>query len=178
MKDLIAKRYVKALANTLSESELKEIASLLETLAKASGVTKFQEIIASPYVAQIQKIDFILKAVLEDKATKKFVNFIKVLAEHKRLDLFGELYAELSTYLAALNKEYIAQLFVSESYDSNILKEIEEKFSKKLGVNLLLKQQIVDDLGIKLVVEGLGVEVSFSQEKFISDLRNHILRAF
>ena len=65
----------------------------------------------------------------------------------------------------------------SKKFDS-VLKEIENKFSQKLGVNLLLKQQIVENAGIKLVVEDLGVEVSFSQEKFINDLRNHILKAF
>ncbi|MDE5603067.1 MAG: hypothetical protein K2I71_04000, partial [Helicobacter sp.] len=27
-------------------------------------------------------------------------------------------------------------------------------------------------------VEDLGIEVSFSQDKFINDLKNHILRAF
>ncbi|WP_300762105.1 MULTISPECIES: F0F1 ATP synthase subunit delta, partial [Helicobacter] len=101
-----------------------------------------------------------------------------ILAEHKRLDLFEELYRELTSYLATLNKEYIAQLIVSESYDEVKLKEIQDKFSKKLGVNLLLKQQIVANAGIRLVVEDLGVEVSFSQEKFASDLRNHILKAF
>ncbi len=88
------------------------------------------------------------------------------------------LYKELSSYLATLNKEYIAQLIVSESYDEAVLREIESQFSKKLGVNLLLKQQIVANVGVKLVVEDLGMEVSFSQEKFVNDLRNHILKAF
>ena len=115
---------------------------------------------------------------MDNNFNKKFANFIKVLAEHKRLDLFEELYNELSSYLATLNKEYIAQLIVGESYNEDVLKEIENKFSKKLGVNLLLKQQIVANSGIKLIVEDLGVEVSFSQEKFVNDLKSHILKAF
>ncbi|WP_299546547.1 F0F1 ATP synthase subunit delta [uncultured Helicobacter sp.] len=178
MKDLIAKRYIKALANSALQKELEEIALFLGKLAGANAISKFREIIESPYVTIEQKVDFILKNILDNTANVKFVNFVKVLAEHKRLNLFEELYAELSSHLAALNKEYIAQLVVNESYEDSILKEIESSFSKKLGVNLLLKQQVVANAGIRLVVEDLGVEVSFSQEKFINDLRNHILKAF
>ncbi|WP_300796146.1 F0F1 ATP synthase subunit delta [Helicobacter sp. UBA3407] len=178
MKDLIAKRYIKALAKTASEAELREIAESLEKLAGAYKVAKFREIVESPYVEQKKKTEFVLENILDNDFNAKFANFIKILAEHKRLDLFEELYRELTSYLATLNKEYIAQLIVSESYDEVKLKEIQDKFSKKLGVNLLLKQQIVANAGIRLVVEDLGVEVSFSQEKFASDLRNHILKAF
>ncbi len=178
MKDLIAKRYIKALAKTASEAELKEIVESLSKLAGACRIAKFREIVESPYVEQKQKIEFVLNNILDNSVNEKFSNFIKTLAEHKRLDLFEELYKELASYLAASNKEYIAQLIVSEHYDEVVLKEIESKFSKKLGVNLLLKQQIVANAGVRLVVEDLGVEVSFSQEKFASDLRNHILKAF
>ncbi|TLD85114.1 F0F1 ATP synthase subunit delta [Helicobacter sp. MIT 11-5569] len=178
MKDLIAKRYVKALAFSLPQKELEEIVALLEKLAVANSIPKFRDIIESPYVTSTQKVDFILKGILDNTASAKFVNFVKVLAEHKRLDLFEELHRELSSHLAALNKEYIAKLIVNDSYEDSMLQEIESKFSKKLGVNLLLKQQVVENAGIKLVVEDLGVEVSFSQEKFINDLRNHILKAF
>ncbi|MCI5968769.1 F0F1 ATP synthase subunit delta [Helicobacter sp.] len=178
MKDLIAKRYIKALAVSVSQSQLEEIALLLAKLAEASAVLKFRDIMESPYVSTTQKVAFILKDILDNSGNIKFVNFIKVLAEHKRLDLFEGLYRELSLYLAILNKEYIAQLIVNEGYEDSVLKEIESKFSKKFGVNLLLKQKIMANIGIKLVVEDLGIEVSFSKERFISDLRNHILKAF
>lgn len=178
MKDLIAKRYIKALAASVLQKELQEIALLLGKLASASSISKFREIIQSPYITSGQKMEFILKNLLDNAGSVKFVNFIKILEEHKRLDLFEELYAELSSYLAAFNKEYIAQLIVAESYEDSVLKEIESKFSRKLGVKLVLKQKIVANTGIKLIVEDLGVEVSFSKEKFIADLKNHILKAF
>ena len=137
MKDLIAKRYIKALASSATQKELEEMAALLGKLAGATAIAKFREIIESPYVERTQKVDFILQKILENTASAKFANFIKVLANHKRLDLFEELYVELSSHLAALNKEYIAQLFVKEAYSDSVLKEIESKFSKKFGVNLL-----------------------------------------
>ena len=115
---------------------------------------------------------------MENSLSTKFVNFIKVLAEHKRLNLFKELHAELSSYLATLNKEHVALLDVADGYEDALLREIEEKFSKRLGVRLLLKQRIVPNAGFRLSVEDLGVEVSLSQEKFIRDFKNHILKAF
>ena len=178
MKELIAKRYIKALSQSLKQKELEESLQILEKLANVCRINKFQEIMDSPYISVEQKIEFILQVILENKSNSKFANFIRILAEHKRLDLFQELYAELSSYLASLNKEYVAKLMVSDAYDETVLKEIESKFSQKLGVNLVLEQQITQKNGIKLVVEDLGVEISFSQERFIQDLKNHIFRAF
>lgn len=178
MKDLIAKRYIKALVKGNSQEDLKAFQATLQVLASAYEIPKFRDIAESPYLDVKQKESFILEQILENKANAKMTNFIKILALHNRLDIFQELYIELSSEIASHNKEYLAKLIVSESYDNALLKEIEQKFSQKLGVNLLVEQQVVSESGIKLVVEDLGVEVSFSQEKFINDLKNHILRAF
>lgn len=178
MKELIAKRYIKAFSKDVVKSELEKDLEFLSTLANAYQISKFKEIVESPYVDISKKVEFILQVILENKATQRFSNFIKVLAEHKRLNLFQELYAELFSYIAFLKKEYVANLRVSEKYDEVVLNDIQSQFSKKLGVNLILKQEIVEEIGIKLIVEDLGVEISFSQEKFIQDLRNHIIKAF
>ncbi len=178
MKELIAKRYIKAFSKDVAQNELQKDLELLGCLAKAYEIHKFKEIIESPCVDTCKKVDFILQVILERNATQRFSNFIKILAEHKRLDLFQELYVELSSYITSLNREYLANLRVNENCDEAVLKEIQSKFSKKLGVSLILKQQIVEEAGIKLVVEDLGVEISFSQEKFIQDLKNHIIQAF
>ncbi|EES89584.1 F0F1 ATP synthase subunit delta [Helicobacter canadensis] len=178
MKELIAKRYIKAFSKDAVKSELEKDLEFLSTLANAYQISKFKEIVESPYVDISKKVEFILQVILENKTTQRFSNFIKVLAEHKRLNLFQELYAELFSYIAFLNKEYVANLRVSEKYDEVVLNDIQSQFSKKLGVNLILKQEIVQEIGIKLIVEDLGIEISFSQEKFIQDLRNHIIKAF
>ena len=47
-----------------------------------------------------------------------------------------------------------------------------------LFVRVLMLEREIDIEGVRLVVEDLGVEVAFSQERFVSDLREHILRAF
>ena len=44
MKDLIAKRYIKALASSATQKELEEMAALLGKLAGATAIAKFREI--------------------------------------------------------------------------------------------------------------------------------------
>ena len=88
MKELIAKRYIKALSQSLKQKELEESLQILEKLANVCTINKFQEIMDSPYISVEQKIEFILQVILENKSNSKFANFIKILAEHKRLDLF------------------------------------------------------------------------------------------
>ncbi|MDE7217534.1 MAG: hypothetical protein K2N20_05520, partial [Helicobacter sp.] len=80
--------------------------------------------------------------------------------------------------LAAMKKEYVAILSSKEAFDAATLENIKNTFAQRLNVNLALKQERSDKEGVRLVVEDLGVEVAFSQERFVSDLREHILRAF
>ena len=94
MKELIAKRYIKALSQSLKQKELEESLQILEKLANVCRINKFQEIMDSPYISVEQKIEFILQVILENKSNSKFANFIRILAEHKRLDLFQEFHLE------------------------------------------------------------------------------------
>ena len=104
MKELIAKRYIRAFSKDALKNELEKDLEFLSILANAYQISKFKEIIESPYVEISKKVEFVLQVILENKATQRFSNFVKVLAEHKRLNLFQELYAELFSYIASLNK--------------------------------------------------------------------------
>ncbi|MDA3968615.1 F0F1 ATP synthase subunit delta [Helicobacter ibis] len=177
MKDLIAKRYIKALSSVANEDELREYLSCLDILSNAYNISKFREIMEASYICVSTKKELINK-VLDKELDAKFSNFINVLAEHKRLDLFCELKTELSSCISALNKEYKAVLISKETYEEDILKDIEDKFGKQLNVKLKLEQITTSNDGIKLVVDDLNIEISFSKEKFINDLKHHILKAF
>ena len=54
---------------------------------------------------------------------------------------------------------------------------IAKSLSSRLNVNLDLRQERAAIDGIRLSVEDLGVEISFSKERFFTDLTNHILKA-
>ncbi|PZT47689.1 hypothetical protein B6S12_07810 [Helicobacter valdiviensis] len=178
MKELIAKRYIKAYAKGASLEEMYELQKMLSLLGAAFEIAKFREILTAPSVSMQEKEKFILENILENKISPKQINFIKLLSEYGRLEILPQLCIEVASYIAMLNKEYIATLITPSAYEESVLKEFEEKFGKKLGVKLALEQNVVENAGIKLVVEDLGVEISFSKEKLIQDLKSHILKAF
>ncbi len=79
--------------------------------------------------------------------------------------------------MLARKKEYAATLTAKESLDTKTLEKIQDSLAKKLGVKLSIKQRLSEVDGIKLSVEDLGIEVSFSKERFSNDLKHHILKA-
>ena len=51
------------------------------------------------------------------------------------------------------------------------------KFSSKFDVSLKLAQNVCDYDGIKVDIEGLGLEVGFSKDRLKSQLKDYILKA-
>ena len=57
------------------------------------------------------------------------------------------------------------------------IKELEDKFSKKLNANIEFESKKVDYDGIKIELSDLGFEASFSMNLFKEKLTEHILKA-
>ena len=64
-----------------------------------------------------------------------------------------------------------------QELSNDYVSSIEEQFSKKFDVKLSLSQNIGDYDGIKVDIDGLGVEISFSKDRLKSQLIDHILKA-
>lgn len=176
MKELIARRYVNAFVSIFSDSEMPLLLEALQKVRQAFASDKFCEIIAAPYVSDSQKIELVLQ--IAETKDSKIENVLRLLGEKNRFVLVPEICAEIEATLSAMRKEYIAVISYKEHFDDATLTKIRDIFAKKLNVNLVLKQDISSKEGVRLVVEDLGVEVAFSQDRFASDLREHILKAF
>ncbi|MFA7084466.1 MAG: F0F1 ATP synthase subunit delta [Arcobacteraceae bacterium] len=175
MIDLVAKRYVKAL---LESSELAQVTSVCEELGKVSsayGSEKFISIISSSEVANETKVNFILSLV--DNISTTTTNLIKLLGDNKRLNVVPSIYKELKNQISVLNNSYTGVVYTNKQLDSSYVDSITEKFSKKFNINLTLEQNICDYDGIKVDIDGLGVEISFSKERLKSQMIDHILKA-
>ena len=146
MKELIAKKYVKALVSDLSKDEFNNFTARLQEIANAFANEKFQNIIVSPNLKNSQKADFVLSLVGE--ADQKFVNFIKLLGENKRLDILP-----------------------------NIVSELESSFSKRFNAKIILEPVKSNYNGIKIELDDLGVEASFSVDRLKAQMSEYILKA-
>lgn len=175
MNDLVAKRYVKALLYGRDTSSISVISDKLNFISLAFFNERFNSIISSPQIASDAKINLISSFVngMDDTLT----NFIKLLGEKRRLSLLPFIAKELSSQIAKMNNSYTGIVYTNQELSNDYVSSIEEQFSKKFNVRLSLSQDVCDYDGIKVDIDGLGVEISFSKERLKSQLIDHILKA-
>ncbi|MSN96635.1 F0F1 ATP synthase subunit delta [Campylobacter sp. FMV-PI01] len=173
--DVIAKRYVKALMEQFNEDELKNAILNLENISLAFDNDKFRIIINSPVVDDFKKFEFILMFIKHPFV--KFENFIKLLMENKRLVFIPEIYKRIRIEMATLNGEYFGEISSKENLNSEEIRKIEDIFSKKFNAKISLKQNTKEYNGIKISLEELGVEISFSIDRLRQDMNEYILKA-
>lgn len=175
MNDLVAKRYVKALIDGSNSQVVNNISVNLNTISSAFCDEKFISIISSPEVADYAKLDLIISLV--DLADETLKNFIKLLGEKRRLSLLPLIANELNVQIAKMNNNYVGVVYTNQELSNDYISSIEEQFSKKFDVKLSLSQNVCDYDGIKVDIDGLGVEISFSKDRLKSQLIDHILKA-
>lgn len=175
MNDLVAKRYVKALIDGRDIQAINNISCNLNTISSAFGDEKFISIISSPEVASCSKADLIIS--LADGSEQILNNFIKLLSEKRRLSLLPSIANELNIQIAKMNNSYVGVVYTNQELSSNYISSIEEQFSRKFNVKLSLSQNVCNYDGIKVDIDGLGVEISFSKERLKTQLIDHILKA-
>lgn len=175
MNDLIAKRYVKALVDGRDSKAIKALSTNLNTISTAYADEKFNSIISSPEVSDSKKVELVLSLV--KKADETLTNFVKLLGEKRRLTLLPDIATELDVQIAKLNNEYVGVVYTNQELSKDYVSSIEKQFSKKFDVNLSLSQNVCDYDGIKVDIDGLGVEISFSKERLKSQMIDHILKA-
>ena len=175
MIDLVAKRYVKALLEGRDSASITAIYKELNEISTAYTDEKFLAIITSSEVKAQKKAALIISFVNDcSDATK---NFIKVLGSNKRLDIIPYIVKELESQVAIISNSYAGIVYTNKELSAQYVTSIEEKFSKKFDVNLTLTQDVCDYDGIKVDIDGLGVEISFSKARLKSQLIDHILKA-
>jgi len=176
MNDLVAKRYVKAIVDGRNSDAINTISSELNVISSAFADEKFNSIVSSPEITVASKIDLIIS--LCDAANDETLkNFIKILGEKRRLGLLPFIAKELNSQIAKMNNSYVGVVYTNQELSSDYVSSIEEQFSKKFDVKLSLSQNVCDYDGIKVDIDGLGVEISFSKERLKSQLIDHILKA-
>ncbi len=175
MNDLIAKRYVKALLDGKDVAAATSIYNELSEISKAFADDKFISIISSIEVKEDQKTDLIISLVDNTSDTTK--NLIKLLGSKKRLEIIPFIVAELKANIGAMGNSYEGVVYTNNALSDQYINSIAEQFSKKFDVKLSLTQDVCDYDGIKVDIDGLGVEISFSKDRLKSQMINHILKA-
>ena len=175
MNDLIAKKYVKALVDGRDAKSITSVSNNLNSISSAFSNDKFNSIISSPEVNDSSKVELVISLV--KKADKTLTNFVKLLGEKRRLELLPFIADELNVQIAKMNNTYVGVVYTNQELSSDYVSSIESQFSKKFDVKLSLSQNVCDYDGIKVDIDGLGVEISFSKERLKAQMIDHILQA-
>jgi F-type H+-transporting ATPase subunit delta len=176
MNQLVAKRYVKALIASLGEKNIKAAAETLSGVAKAFEDKKFAELMISPEIKKAQKEGLIIE-LLGKSPDEKLVNFVKTLGIHNRFGLIPDIVTLLQKEIQRRENRYEGVVESQKPLDEKQLKELEASLSRYVDATVALHHVKSDREGIKVMVEDLGIEASFSKERVASDMINHILKA-
>lgn len=178
MVEIIAKKYSKAIVEDIGFAELESFLKNFKKLSEPFYVKEFLDIVNSPCISKDEKQDFLLQFA-DKKYTnfEKIKNFVRLLAENNRLNVIPSICELLQTNIDEQNNSYIGILYLNKEADSVSIDKIKKNLSERLNIDLDIQQRIVDIEGIKLIIEDLDVEVSFSKEYFLNELKSHILKA-
>ncbi len=175
MIDLVAKRYVKALMSDRDKKSLTTVYNELKEISNAFSDEKFLLIISSTEVESSKKVELILSFI--DKCSEATTNLVKVLGDNKRLPIIPSIVNEIELELSVLNNSFKGIIYTNEELEKSDVDTINAQFSQKFKVDLELTQNICDYDGVKVSIDGLGVEVGFAKSRLKSQMIDHILKA-
>jgi len=176
MEELIAKKYIKALNAGSDLGEMSKISELFSVLSDSFANDKFVSIVVNPLVSAADKSAILLDAVKSAKS-EKVNNLIKLLVEHKRINIIPALAKELKKDIANSTKTYEGVIYSDSDIDAKVITELSNGLNNKFNSTITLTFVKSDFNGIKVEVVGLGIEINFSKDRIDSQMIEHIIKA-
>ena len=154
--DLIADRYASALYDLAADSKSVDLVladlTLLQTML--NDHKDLNLVIKSPLIASTDKLEILEKLLLNIKANKLTLTFLKVLEQNKR---FSNLYSIISQFINinAYNRgDVLADITSAEELNDeqrkNITEQIKNTLGKKLSLNFIVDKKIIGGLVVKV----------------------------
>jgi len=176
MKELVAKRYIKALKESVDEAALENISTIFTALASEFEDANFTEMMSSPEVPDSEKERVLLAGIKGAKSTQ-LDNFVRLLVENGRIEVIPALATELNKEIARNNKSYTGVVYSNSEMDAKTITDLGAGLGKKVDAKVTLEFVKTDFDGIKVEVEDLGIEIDFSKSRMNMQVVEHILKA-
>ena len=176
MEELIAKRYIKAMKIGSDITSMENATSVFSVLAESFKDKKFVQVIGNPDVTKDQKSEILLAAV-KPANSDEINNLIKLLVEHKRINIIPAIAEVMRKDVANSTKTYTGVVYSDSDIDTKVVEDLSSGLSKKYDSNISLEFVKDDFNGIKVDVEDLGIEINFSKSRINSQIIEHIVKA-
>ena len=175
-QEMIAKRYVQSLVTMLDSSSLDNTSDLFTVLATAFDDSKFLQIMNSNDIASSAKTALIL-GMAEKANSSEINNLIKLLGENGRLVLIPAIAKELKRQIGSIKRVYSGRIYSVSKIDQVTIDSISRDLGSKMGATISLEFVASESNGIRVVVDGLNVEIDFSKSRLNAQMTEHILKA-
>ena len=176
MEELIAKRYINALKQTMDAASMEAVAAVFEGLATSFEDAKFNQIMNSSDVSAQDREALLLDAV-KAAGSEQVNNLVKLLVEKGRVNVIPAMATELKKEIARTNKSYAGVVYSDSDIDANTMEGLAAGLGKRVDAQIALDFVKTDFDGIKLEVADLGIEINFSKSRLNKQLVEFISKA-
>ena len=176
MKSLIAKRYVKALLDGSSAEDVLLYKEVFDGLSQAYTSDKFADVMLSVYVDIETKKEILLDSVKKVN-NKNINNLLSLLSEKSRIDVIPAIAEELRMKIASSTNSYNGFIYSDEEISNDLVKKLADGLGSRTKASVGLTFVNNGYNGIKIEVDDLGVELSFSKSRIRAEMIDHILKA-
>lgn len=169
----IANKYATALMNSASQ-DIDDIANALSRISVAYKLEKTEYILNSFLDKKI-----IIKLLIDigDSSNSKLISFLHILESRKKLHILPQIYNALSLAIAKRDNKYVGFVYSNKKIDQDILSSLEKNISKEIDKNVDLVYRESDFEGVRIDIEMLGMEISFSKNQIKHKLLDSILKS-
>jgi len=175
-QEMIAKRYVQSLVGVLDSSSLDNTSDLFAVLATAFDDSKFLQIMNSNDIASSAKTTLIL-GMVESAKSSEINNLIKLLGENGRLILIPAIAKELKRQIGSIKRVYTGRIYSVSKIDQATIDSIAHDLGTKMDASISLEFVASECDGVRVVVDGLNIEIDFSKSRLNAQITEHILKA-
>lgn len=160
----ICSRYAKALLQIYKSPEsvekvLKNFELIFDLKEKSF---EFKSFIENPLLSCRKKIDIINKMLKSLKLDKNFANFLKVLAQHKRLFALEKIHEHVIKFQQIKNNETYLEVTTTSPLDKNLENKLIKKVSDSIGKKITIINSIDKNIlgGMILKIDSLMIDFS------------------
>jgi F-type H+-transporting ATPase subunit delta len=169
----VARPYAKAAFEfALAEQQTQQWFDCLQQLAQLSQQAEVIALVASPNVAEKE-----VAAVLIDLlsvSNENQANFIRLLAQYKRLEALAEIFSEFEMLKEEHEKKMQVQVISAKELSDAQLAELTTALSKKFGNDVSIHSQVDENLLGGAIIKAGDLVIDGSIAGRIEKLREHL----
>lgn len=145
-KQTIARPYAIAAFEYAKESnQLEQWSQCLSTYAQVSAAEEMKDILSSPSIGRDKLVE-LFSSFTEGVSDQSLHNFLKIVAENRRLGVMPQIFELFEIEHAAIAGEIEAEVISAVELSSEQQQKLKDSLSKRLGQNVTLQCSVDTEL--------------------------------